>query len=128
MPCLKAFSMSEVKSSIGSAAIVDARSADEYKGVAETTLRKGHIPGTINLEYTNMMDAKGLLKSNDALQKIFNDAGITKDKKVIIYCESGVRAGIIFLALKSALNYPNVKVYDGAYAEWQSVSANKVDI
>ena len=119
-------SMAEVKS--GGAAIVDARSPEEYKGTAATELRKGHIPGSINLEYTNMMDAQGKLKSNEALQKIFNDAGITKDKKVIIYCESGVRAGIIFLALKSALKYPNVKVYDGAYSEWQSVSSNKVAI
>jgi thiosulfate/3-mercaptopyruvate sulfurtransferase len=119
-------SMAEVKS--GGAAIVDARSPEEYKGTAATELRKGHIPGSINLEYTNMMDAQGKLKSNEALQKIFNDAGITKDKKVIVYCESGVRAGIIFLALKSALKYPNVKVYDGAYSEWQSVSSNKVAI
>lgn len=119
-------SMAEVKS--GGAAIVDARSPEEYKGTAATELRKGHIPGSINLEYTNMMDAQGKLKSNEALQKIFNDAGITKDKKVIVYCESGVRAGIIFLALKSVLKYPNVKVYDGAYSEWQSVSSNKVAI
>lgn len=116
--------MAEVKA--GGAVIVDARSAEEYNGTATTELRKGHIPGSVNLEYTNMMDAQGKLKSNDALQKIFSDAGITKDKKVIIYCESGVRAGIIFLALKSALKYPNVKVYDGAYSEWQSVSSNKV--
>lgn len=123
-------SMSEVKSSTGSTttAIIDARSAAEFAGQSETTLRKGHIPGSINLEYTNMMDAQGKLKSNDELQKIFSGAGITKDKKVIIYCESGVRAGIIFLALKSALKYPNVKVYDGAYSEWQSVSANQVEI
>ena len=123
-------SMNEVKTSIGSTttAIIDARSSAEFGGQSETALRKGHIPGSINLEYTTVMDAQGKLKSNDALQKIFSDAGITKDKKVIIYCESGVRAGIIFLALKSALNYPNVKVYDGAYSEWQSVSANKVEI
>jgi thiosulfate/3-mercaptopyruvate sulfurtransferase len=123
-------SMNEVKASIGSTttAIIDARSSAEFGGQSETALRKGHIPGSINLEYTTVMDAQGKLKSNDALQKIFSDAGITKDKKVIIYCESGVRAGIIFLALKSALNYPNVKVYDGAYSEWQSLSANKVEI
>lgn len=123
-------SMNEVKSSIGSTsvAIVDARSAEEFGGTAETALRKGHIPGSINLEYTNMMDASHQLKSNDELQKIFSAAGITKDKKVIIYCESGVRAGIIFFVLKSALDYPNVKVYDGAYSEWQSVAGNKVEI
>lgn len=123
-------SMNEVKSSIGSTstAIIDARSAAEFAGQSETALRKGHIPGSINLEYTNMMNAQGKLKSNEELQKIFSDAGITKDKKVILYCESGVRAGILFLALKSALKYPNVKVYDGAYNEWQSVSSNKVEI
>lgn len=122
--------MNEVKSSIGTTttAIIDARSAAEFAGQSETTLRKGHIPGSINIEYTNMMDAQGKLKSNDELQNLFNAAGITKDKKVILYCESGVRAGIIFLALKSALKYPNVKVYDGAYSEWQSVSSNKVEI
>jgi len=123
-------SMNEVKASIGSTntAIIDARSSSEFAGQSETALRKGHIPGSINLEYTSVMDAQGKLKSGDALQKIFSDAGITKDKKIILYCESGVRAGIIFLALKSALNYPNVKVYDGAYSEWQSVSSNKVEI
>lgn len=122
--------MSEVKSSIGSTttAILDARSTAEFAGQSETTLRKGHIPGSINLEYTNVMNAQGKLKSNEELQSLFSAAGITKDKKVIIYCESGVRAGILFLALKSALNYPNVKVYDGAYSEWQSVSSNKVEI
>lgn len=122
--------MNEVKSSIGSTAvaIVDARSSAEFAGQAETALRKGHIPGSISLEYTNMLNARSELKSNDELQKIFSDAGITKDKKVILYCESGVRAGIMFFALKSALKYPNVKVYDGAYSEWQSVSANKVEM
>lgn len=123
-------SMNEVKSSIGNTtvAIVDARSSAEFQGQSETALRKGHIPGSINLEYTNMMTAQGKLKSNEELQSLFNSAGITKDKKVILYCESGVRAGILYLALKSALNYPNVKVYDGAYTEWQSVAANKVEI
>ncbi len=123
-------SMDDVKRSIGSTsvAIIDARSAAEFAGQSETALRKGHIPGSINLEYTNVMNAKSQLKSNAELQELFNAAGITKDKQVIIYCESGVRAGILFLALKSALNYPNVKVYDGAYSEWQSVSSNKVEI
>jgi len=122
--------MNEVKSSAGSTsvAIIDARSAAEFAGQAETTLRKGHIPGSINLEYTNMLNARSELKSNEELQKIFSAAGITKDKKVILYCESGVRAGIMFFALKSALKYPNVKIYDGAYSEWQSVSANKVEM
>ena len=56
---------------------------------------------------------------------MFESKGITKDKTVIVYCETSVRAGVIYLALKG-LGYSNVKVYDGAYLEWQSVESNKV--
>ena len=126
----KIASMAQVKAAIGnpSSVIVDARSPEEYKGAATTELRKGHIPGTINIEHKNMLDAKGKLKSAAELQKIFDAAGVTKGKEVILYCESGVRAGILYFVLTSTLNYTNVKVYDGAYLEWQAASANKVEV
>jgi len=98
--------------------IVDVRSADEYKGIKESKLPKGHIPSAINLEFKKVLTTKSLLKSKEDLQALFTAAGITKDKEVILYCESSVRAGIMYLALKSALGYPNVKVYDGALFEW----------
>jgi thiosulfate/3-mercaptopyruvate sulfurtransferase len=123
---LKIATMAEVKS--GNALLVDARSPEEYNGASATELRKGHIPGAINIEFKNIMDAKGKIKPAAELQKIFSAAGVTKDKPVILYCESGVRAGIIYFALTSVLNYAQVKVYDGAYLEWQANSANKVEV
>lgn len=116
--------MAEVKAA--GALIVDARSPEEFKGTATSELRKGHIPGAVNIEFKNMLDAKGKMKSAAELKKIFDAAGVTKDKQVILYCESGVRAGIIYFALTSILDYSKVKVYDGAYLEWQADSANKV--
>ncbi len=106
--------------------IIDARTPEEYNGTNETSIRLGHIPSAVNINYVNMLDAKGELKPNDELAKIFTDAGATKDKTIIIYCRTSVRAGIEFFTLKSALDYPNVMVYDGAFSEWQSDSANKV--
>ena len=103
--------------------IVDVRAADEYNGIKESKLPKGHIPSAINLEFKDVMTAKSMLKSKEELQALFTAAGITKDKEVILYCESSVRAGIVYLALTSALNYPNVKVYDGALFEW---TANEI--
>lgn len=120
----KIATMAQVKSASG--VIIDARSAAEFNGTATTELKKGHIPGAKNLEFTNMLDAKGKLKPAADLQKLFNSIGASKDKEIIIYCESGVRAGIIYMALTSALNYPKVKVYDGAYLEWQATASNKV--
>ncbi len=120
----KMATMAQVKATSG--VIVDARSPEEFKGTATTELKKGHIPGAINIEFKNMMDAKGKIKPVADLQKIFESAGFTKGKEVILYCESGVRAGIVYFVLTSALQYPNVKVYDGAYLEWQATASNKI--
>jgi thiosulfate/3-mercaptopyruvate sulfurtransferase len=120
--------MEETRAANGNAAyvLVDARKPDEFAGTAETELRKGHIPGAINLNYELALDAKGMYKSNEELKTLFESKGITTDKTIILYCETSVRAGTLFLALKG-LGYPNVKVYDGAYIEWQATSSNTVE-
>lgn len=110
----------------GGTIVVDARSAAEFNGTADTKLRPGRIPGSVNIEYVQVMDDEGLLLPNDQIQAVFTKNGVTKDKTVIVYCETSVRAGILFHVLTSALDYPNVKLYDGAYREWQSKSSNKV--
>jgi thiosulfate/3-mercaptopyruvate sulfurtransferase len=106
--------------------IIDARTPEEYNGTDETELRKGHIPGAININYTEMLDSKGMLKSKEALSALFLAKGVSPDKTIIVYCASSVRASIEFFALESILEYPNVKVYDGAFNEWQSDENNLV--
>ncbi|WP_321297419.1 sulfurtransferase [Marinifilum fragile] len=106
--------------------LVDVRSPEEFNGTKESKIRKGSIPGSVNLEFKNVLNAKKMLKSKEELAKLFKAKGITADKEVILFCETSVRAGIVYLALVTALDYPNVKVYDGAYYEWQSIAANKV--
>lgn len=106
--------------------IVDVRTPEEYAGTAETDLRAGHIPNAVNVNYTELLGTSGKMKSAASLRQIFDAAGVTKDKTVILYCETSIRAGVEFLALKSILDYPNVKVYDGAYSQWQALSSNKV--
>lgn len=120
--------MEEVRSANGNAAfvLVDVRKPDEYAGTAETELRKGHIPGAVNLNYELALDAKVMYKSNEELKTLFESKGITPDKTIILYCETSVRAGSTYLALKG-LGYPNVKVYDGAYIEWQATASNNVE-
>jgi thiosulfate/3-mercaptopyruvate sulfurtransferase len=111
--------MSDVKKSVNDANIVliDARDLEEYNGTKEDKLRKGHIPGAISIPKSTLVDSKSKLKSKDALAAIFNDAGATSDK---------TRAGLEFMALTSVLGYKNVKVYDGAFYEWESIAGNEV--
>lgn len=100
-----------VKSKMGSAVIVDVRDDTEWS--------EGHINNAKHLEFKNVLTDSGKLKSKAELEALFNGAGITKNKEVILYCATSVRAGVVFLALTSILEYPNVKVYDGAYNEWK---------
>jgi len=120
--------MDEVKTATGNAeyVLVDARKPDEFAGKAETELRKGHIPSAVNINYETLLDAKGIYKPKEELKKLFESKGVTEDKTAIVYCETGVRASTLFLALKE-LGYPKVKVYDGGYIEWQATSSNKVE-
>ena len=99
--------------------LVDNRSSNEFKGVTGETAKKGHISGAVHFDYAKVMNLPAqTLKSKAELVKMFNAAGITKNKEIILYCESSVRSGIVFLALKSVLGYPKVRVYDGAIYEW----------
>ena len=100
-----------VKSKMKSATLVDVRDLAEIK--------EGQIEGSIHLEYKNVINEDGTLKSKEELSKIFADAGISGSKEIILYCATSVRAGIVFLAMTSVLDYPNVKVYDGAFNEWK---------
>ena len=120
-------SLNDVKASIKSGVVLlDVRAATEFNGTNESDLRKGHIPTAKNIEFKNVLTARGELKSKAELKTLFESAGITSDKEIILYCATSVRAGIVFLALHSALEYPNVKVYDGAFYEWEADTKNEV--
>ena len=106
--------------------IIDSRSTEEYKGTDEPTIRPGHIPSAVNVFFEDLLNSKGELKTNEELTAMYKKAGVTKDKKVIVYCKTGIKAGIEFVALKSALGFPNVMLYDGAFIQWQGQASNKV--
>jgi thiosulfate/3-mercaptopyruvate sulfurtransferase len=105
-------------------ALIDARAKGEFDGKEEGS--KGHLPSALNIEYKELLDAKGMFKPKAELEKIYSSKGITKDKTVILYCATGVRAGAHFLALTSILGYPNVKVYEGGYNEFVVLETSKV--
>jgi thiosulfate/3-mercaptopyruvate sulfurtransferase len=121
--------MRDVKKAIATdnMVLIDARAVEEFNGTKhDEGMRGGHIPTAINIPNTDLMDNKFKLKSKEELQKLFASKGVTPDKTVILCCKSSYRAGIEFAVLTSVLNYPNVKVYDGAMFEWEAIAANEV--
>ena len=99
--------------------LVDSRSSDEFVGKEDRNKRKGHIPGAINLNFfpTNH-NSDGTYKSIEDLKALYEAKGVTRDKEVIAYCETGPRATDTYFVLKDLLGYPNVKVYIGSWSEW----------
>ena len=97
--------------------LIDARSASEYNGTSTKEKSNGHIPGAKNIEWKQVEKDNGALKTDAELKKLFEDNGITKDKTIVLYCGTSIRAAIIYVALRD-LGYKNVKIYDGAYNEW----------
>ena len=100
-------------------AIWDARSPGEYEGTKVGARRAGHIPGAVNLEWTQAMDpARGYrLKSDESLKRVLTALGITPEKEVITHCQTHHRSGLTYLIAKH-LGYPQVKAYAGSWAEW----------
>jgi thiosulfate/3-mercaptopyruvate sulfurtransferase len=100
--------------------IVDARSANRFAGrEAEPRpgVRPGHVPGSINVPYTELTDEDGTLKSKDALRKLFAARAIDLAKPIATTCGSGITAAIEMLALNVA-GAGKVALYDGSWAEW----------
>lgn len=101
------------------AQIVDARPAARFNAEVDEPrpgLRRGHIPGALNVPWTELVQ-DGELKTTDELDAIFFRHGVSLDRPVIASCGSGVTAAVVVLAL-ATLDVPDVSLYDGAWSEW----------
>ncbi|MCB8821040.1 3-mercaptopyruvate sulfurtransferase [Microvirga rosea] len=103
----------------GEAQIVDARPADRFRGEGTEPrlgLRKGHMPGSLNVPFEEVLDG-GRLKDAASLRQAFQHAGVDLDRPIVTSCGSGVTAAILALALET-LGRPAQSLYDGSWSEW----------
>jgi len=103
------------------AQIVDARSAGRFAGTEpepRAGLRSGHIPGSLNLPYRDLVDdASSCLKPAKELRARFQAAGLDLARPAYTTCGTGVTAAILALGLYT-LGKEDVAVYDGSWTEW----------
>jgi thiosulfate/3-mercaptopyruvate sulfurtransferase len=90
--------------------IVDVRSQAEYDA--------GYIPTAVLYPHTKNLYSDGTFMSSRDLGLFYKDAGITKDENIILYCKTSFRATQTAALLQEA-GYTNIKVYDGAWVEWE---------
>lgn len=101
-----------------SAAVIDVRDAYRYRGESEPIdLVAGHIPGAINIPFSENLDENGTFLSPEILKEKYQQLLTDKPEKLIIHCGSGVTACHTILALDYAgFSIPNL--YVGSWSEW----------
>ena len=107
-------------SKLGESEIVDARSPGRFYGKdpePRPGLRAGHIPGSKNVFYKDVLKADDTMKSPDEMRQVFVEAGVDLDKPVITSCGSGVTAAILSLGL-TRMGKTDHSLYDGSWTEW----------
>lgn len=101
--------------------VLDARGARRFIGAdpePRPECRPGHIPGSLNLPFTELLDpATKTVLPADALAAKFDEAGIDRARPVVTSCGSGVTACVLALGLH-LLGKDDVAVYDGSWSEW----------
>jgi thiosulfate/3-mercaptopyruvate sulfurtransferase len=109
--------------------LLDARSPAEYHGQKRFAERAGHIPGAVNLEWTEAMDKQHdlRLKPEAELRQMLASRGITPDKTVITYCQTHHRSAFSYVMLK-ALGYERVKGYPGSWSDWGNEPNTPVEV
>jgi thiosulfate/3-mercaptopyruvate sulfurtransferase len=104
--------------SIGKAEILDGRPEPFYRGEKSHAKRFGHIPTAKNYPgYRNYVKTGtgSRLKSLDELKLLYSS--LSKEKKIILYCEDGADAALNYIILKQ-LGYKKASVYEGSWLEW----------
>jgi thiosulfate/3-mercaptopyruvate sulfurtransferase len=99
--------------------VVDVRDNERYEGKTEPIdLVAGHIPGAINIPFTENLDQNGLfLNPTELRQKYERLLGGMKPETIIVHCGSGVTACHTLLALDYArMGIP--ALYVGSWSEW----------
>jgi thiosulfate/3-mercaptopyruvate sulfurtransferase len=85
----------------------------------DAPMRSGHIASAENIPWSIAINEDtGTFKPASELGPLYAGHDAKTDDEVITYCNIGERSAHTWFVLKYLLGYPNVKNYDGSWAEW----------
>ncbi|WP_309621074.1 rhodanese-like domain-containing protein, partial [Salinibacterium sp.] len=94
-------------------------------------LRRGRIPGSVNVSSRDLFTADGHVKSRVELILAYDDAGIDVadggHAEVLLYCGGGISAAANALTL-AAIGTSAVRIYDGSLEEWSADPALPLEL
>lgn len=103
-----------------SVVIWDTRRSSEFTGEEVRANRGGHIPGATHFDWVHLQEEVNgvkVLKSEQQINELLSERGITKQHQIIAHCQTGIRSSFATLVLLG-LGFQNVQNYDGSWIEW----------
>jgi len=99
--------------------VIDVRDVNRFAGLTEPIdTIAGHIPGAINIPFTENLDSDGRFLNPEVLRKNYTRAlEKVETENVIVHCGSGITACHTLLAMDYA-GLPMAKLYVGSWSEW----------
>lgn len=89
--------------------IVDVRSPSDYAA--------GHIPGSVNVYWDKTLDKDRVLLPADQLRKLYSEAGVTPDKRVVLFTRGGLQLSHSYTVL-NILGFKEVDFFTGKFEGW----------
>lgn len=102
--------------------VVDARAEGRFyarEPEPREGMRGGHIPGSLNLPFPQLLGENGVFKSADEIRAAYEAAGLDFNQPAATTCGSGVTACTLALGL-FLIGKTDVAIYDGSWSEWGS--------
>ena len=91
--------------------VLDVRSPSDYAA--------GHIPGSVSLFWDQTLDEDRVLLPVEQLQELYANAGVTPDKRVILFTRGGQQLSHSFTVL-SILGFSDVDFFTGKFEGWEN--------
>jgi thiosulfate/3-mercaptopyruvate sulfurtransferase len=115
----------DVERGIGSLDLIDTRSAEEFSGerIIGDDL-PGHLPSARHIPWEAFSGGPDQIvaRPND-IRRLLGRAGVGDRADIVLYCRTGLRASVGFVALELA--GVRSRLYDGSWAEWSRVSRRR---
>ncbi len=89
--------------------LIDVRPAIMYE--------QGHIPGALNVPLVNPED--GSMIPDESLIAAIKKAGVKPDDDVVLYCQTGLHAGLAADTLAKE-GFTDIELYSGSMNDWSA--------